>query len=108
MKNYIAIIMAILIMIIFCILYFSEVIRPFFDPRYILLFVLLLLGMLLLLFGILNFEEISLREHILDIIFSAFTGSLEFTNLFAIFFGLLLVIIGILGFVNGLDWLGME
>jgi len=95
-------------MILFIILGFSKSIIAILDSRYILLVIIVLLGAALFILGILEFEEVSLKENILDIIISIFTGDFEFTTIFIILFGLFLLITGIIGLINGPDSIGME
>ncbi|MCC5911923.1 MAG: hypothetical protein JJT76_16010 [Clostridiaceae bacterium] len=96
------------LIMIFVILGFSQSIKQVIDPRYILLVLLTILGSIIFIFSYLDFKSYSIGENLADIVISILTGTFGITNVFGLLLGLFFVIIGVLGFVHGPDWLGMK
>ncbi|HWI55113.1 MAG TPA: hypothetical protein VNT57_05445 [Desulfobacteria bacterium] len=99
---------AALLIFMFVILSLSEHIKRFIDPRNILLYILLALGYFLFTWAFAELRQQSVGENILDTILSIIFGHFELSAMAGFIFGLLLMAFGILGIINGPDWLGME
>jgi len=91
------------VVFMFLVLYISDYIKPFFDPRYLLLVIVLILGALTIAFGISILSRHSIGANITDILVN-----FEYSSLFFILFGLFIVIIALLGLINGPESIGME